>query len=92
MKMDITNVRSFGSESLDFSRGINLLVGRNNAGKSMVLLPIMALQNGLPFLNHEDVRVNETTSSVSFRFDSGAAKYWGETINEIEDKAASRIA
>lgn len=58
-RIDLQNVRVFETARLDLSRGINILVGPNNAGKSTILLPILSLQEGLPSLNPNDVRIGK---------------------------------
>ena len=51
----LKNVKSFvDSGVVDFSPGINLLVGPNNAGKSIIIRAISTLQ---PLPNHPDVSV-----------------------------------
>lgn len=54
-KLEIRNIRSFESSSLVFSKGINLLVGANNSGKSSIIKSIERLQSPNS-LNQFDIR------------------------------------
>lgn len=56
-RLNLINFRSFEKADLQFSRGINLLVGANNSGKSSILLPLLGLQEGLPHPTAQDVRI-----------------------------------
>ena len=53
-KLRIENLRSFSSAELEFSPGINILIGRNNSGKSTILQSILLLQS--PVLAGSDIR------------------------------------
>lgn len=55
-KLDILNIRSYEKVSLEFSSGINLIVGANNSGKSTILRCLQRLQQGLGGVSKEDVR------------------------------------
>src|SRR4051812_44472621 len=73
-QIQLENVRSIESATLTLSPRINLLVGRNNSGKSTVLLPILGLQDGLPNLQQHDKRLRATTSSVQLKIQDPSAK------------------
>lgn len=64
----LTNIRSFEDEPFEFSRGINLIVGPNNAGKSTVLLPLLSLQEGLQELSVSDLRIGAHQGTVELNF------------------------
>jgi predicted ATP-binding protein involved in virulence len=55
----LTNIRSFADATLNFSKGINVLVGPNNAGKSTILLPLLSLQPPLGQLSDTDIRIGQ---------------------------------
>jgi predicted ATPase len=55
----LTNIRSFADATLRFSKGINVLVGPNNSGKSTILRPLMALQSGFDQLSATDIRIGQ---------------------------------
>jgi len=63
-ELTLKNIRSFPETTFHFSRGINILVGPNNAGKSTVLLPLLSLQDGLPQLMRGDVRLGAPEGRV----------------------------
>ncbi|HTF06461.1 MAG TPA: AAA family ATPase [Bacteroidia bacterium] len=44
--LGLTNVRSFTREIIQLSRGINILVGKNNSGKSTIIRAAYCLQTG----------------------------------------------
>lgn len=48
-KIRLQNLRSFGDETIEFSKGINVLVGPNNSGKSTIAYAALAVQDGFSF-------------------------------------------
>jgi predicted ATPase len=66
-KLDILNIRSYEKASLEFSPGINLIVGPNNAGKSTILRCLQRLQNGLGGISREDVRKSKEVGKFHVR-------------------------
>jgi len=66
--LTIKNIRAIADANLTFSKGINLLIGQNNAGKSTVLLPLLSLQKDLRSLSLNDRRIgtSETWAKISF--------------------------
>ncbi len=48
-KIRLQNVRSFEDETIEFSRGINVLVGPNNSGKSTIAYAALLVQTGFSF-------------------------------------------
>lgn len=60
--LQLTNVRGFqNSGSIPFSKGINILVGRNNSGKSTILKALYLLQNSSS-LTREDITIKDNAS------------------------------
>ena len=43
-KLALENIKCFKSAEVNFSKGINLIAGNNNSGKSTILRPILCLQ------------------------------------------------
>ena len=68
-KLNLENIRSFEKAELSFSKGINLLVGPNNSGKSTILLPLLSLQKNLPDLSPTDLRLGATTGRAHILFE-----------------------
>lgn len=50
-KIRLQNVRSFEDETIEFSKGINVLVGPNNSGKSTIAYAARLVQTGFSFTN-----------------------------------------
>lgn len=48
-KIRLQNVRSFEDETIEFSKGINVLVGPNNSGKSTIAYAALLVQTGFSF-------------------------------------------
>jgi len=67
----IENIRGFSpSGSLVLSRGINLLVGQNNSGKSTIINAILQLQK--PSLTYEDISLNMNEGNIRIYCKSSA--------------------
>jgi AAA15 family ATPase/GTPase len=54
-RIDLTNFRSYTNESIELAKGINLIVGQNNSGKSTLLKSVAWLQVGSP-ISAQDIR------------------------------------
>ena len=68
-KLHLTNIRSFEEKNtINFSKGINVIIGKNNSGKSTILKPICHLQD-LVKIDKWDIRVGKTECRVEFEFD-----------------------
>ncbi len=62
-RMELSGFKSFsGVHELRFSRGLNLLVGDNNSGKSSVLEALNYLRDGVSAANPLPLFVNHTTN------------------------------
>ncbi|MCX6152566.1 MAG: AAA family ATPase [Candidatus Kapabacteria bacterium] len=62
--LQLDNLRSFKSTELTgFSKNINVLIGKNNSGKSTILKSINLLQQ-LKSLDNDDIRINENNAFV----------------------------
>lgn len=74
-KLNIKNVKSFESVDLNFSNGINVIVGTNNSGKSTILRSLLSFQYPAPtksFLRKNDFKgvircvIEDINSNVAF--------------------------
>lgn len=75
--LQLTNVRGFqDSGIISFSKGINILVGRNNSGKSTILKALYLLQNHVS-LTHQDITIgnNVGESFITIDFQEPENKY-----------------
>ncbi|MBD1943085.1 AAA family ATPase [Coleofasciculus sp. FACHB-712] len=57
-EVELSNFRSFASASIKLSKGINLVIGPNNSGKSTLLKSVAWLQQGSS-LSHTDLRLSQ---------------------------------
>jgi predicted ATPase len=67
-QLDLRNLRSFEHATLEFGKGINLLVGNNNAGKSTIIKSLYRLQNAQS-LGPDDVRITCNNSRIRIELD-----------------------
>jgi predicted ATP-dependent endonuclease of OLD family len=75
-RVSLKNIRCFQDRTLKLSRGINILVGPNNGGKSTILHAIRLLQYN-DALSKSDVRVGTSDGSVTIVFEESTPKYLG---------------
>ncbi|QSV67690.1 MAG: ATP-binding protein [Aphanizomenon flos-aquae DEX188] len=75
-EVTLNNFRSFENANIQLSKGINLIVGANNSGKSTLLKSILWIQNGFE-CNGKDLRVFEN---------DGYAQLWLNELNDIDQK------
>lgn len=76
-KLHLTNIRSFeGKNSIEFSAGINVIIGKNNSGKSTILKPICQLQD-LVKMDKSDLRIGKTSGCIEFEFDMDEQDFTG---------------
>ena len=79
----IIGIRSFReTESINFSKSINLLIGPNNAGKTTILKILDSLQNSS--FNHHDLRIGATDGVFEIRFD-------GTDLHRVKDNAGRMV-
>ncbi|KOP23196.1 hypothetical protein AMR41_27315 [Hapalosiphon sp. MRB220] len=62
-EITLNNFRCFSDASLQLSKGINLIIGSNNSGKSTLLKSILWLQLGFT-LNNKDLRIFHNSGYV----------------------------
>ena len=70
----IRNIRGFRDASLQLSKGINLLVGPNNSGKSTILKCVSMLQKR-DELSPSDITLGESTAIISLSFEGQIRPY-----------------
>lgn len=75
-RVSLKNIRCFQDRTLKLSRGINILVGPNNGGKSTILHAIRLLQYE-DALSKSDVRIGTSDGSVTIVFEESTPKYLG---------------
>ncbi|MCD4678673.1 MAG: AAA family ATPase [Desulfobacula sp.] len=62
-EVHLSNVRGFGDTTIQFSKGLNVLVGPNNCGKTTILNSIFTLQ--MSSLIQKDLRIKNTQGHVN---------------------------
>lgn len=64
----LKNIRSYTEQELEFSPGVNLLVGANNSGKSTIIKAIYKAQKGHS-LAKQDIRKTQQQATIAIRFE-----------------------
>lgn len=98
--LEIKNFRKIGHLSLSFTRGLNILLGENNIGKTTVVDALRTLLTGpddiYTRLGTEDLH-NSTIQSISFRFVfkglniEQAAQFMGAVLLEADGTFAAEF-
>jgi AAA15 family ATPase/GTPase len=78
--IELNNFRCFANVSIELSKGINLIIGANNSGKSTLLKSVAWLQEGA-VVSINDLRTSENSGSVKISL-SDALQFFSE--NSIE--------
>lgn len=69
----LKNIRSYCSQEIEFSNGINLLIGANNSGKSTIIKALYKTQKGNSLVK-QDVRKTKQRGQIAIRFESVTAE------------------
>ncbi|MEA5565796.1 ATP-dependent nuclease [Anabaena sp. UHCC 0399] len=67
-EIELKNFRSFSNANIQLAKGLNLIVGSNNAGKSSLLRSILWIQQGFS-LNSMDLRISKDNGYVQLWID-----------------------
>ena len=73
-KIKIENIKSIASLDISFSPTINVIVGENNSGKSVIIRSIYLLADDT--LRYEDLRLRNITGSIKYNLADCDAKYF----------------
>jgi hypothetical protein len=60
----LSNIQSYKNERITFSKGINLIIGKNNSGKSAIVRSLLNFQNGPSYKTISLLRKYETNGHV----------------------------
>ncbi len=88
-KIRLQNIRSFEDETIEFSKGINVLVGPNNSGKSTIAYAALVVQQGFSF-NNNYARLGTDKGTVEVYFKGEDVKEYFR-IDKIPDKLMIQI-
>lgn len=66
--IDIENIRGIEKETINFSEKINLLIGKNNSGKSTIINSLYHLQYSGLLLSAKDLRENQKNAIITISF------------------------
>lgn len=80
----LQNIKCYERAVLKLSRGVNLLVGPNNAGKSTILQAVLDMQQKLPDLTLAHLRKRSQSGQVNIEF-------VGDTQRFLRQKNAARL-
>lgn len=75
-KIKIENLRSFENAEIEFSKGINILLGANNSGKSTILLSLLTLQHLNMYVSKNDIRKRNDMLNITYEFAEMPKKYF----------------
>ena len=78
----LNNVRSFEKADVNFSKGINVLVGANNAGKSTIIHAVGSIQDGR-LLGGKDRRIRKQDSNVDLILQGDIDKYFSRSGDNV---------
>jgi AAA15 family ATPase/GTPase len=81
--LELQNLRSFSQCKMEFSKGINVLIGPNNSGKSTILCPLLGIQEGLPQPNPKDLRLGQSEAKAEITFGDIDPKYFSKKFDKI---------
>ncbi|QMS88388.1 AAA family ATPase [Nostoc edaphicum CCNP1411] len=73
-EINLSNFRCFSDASIELSKGINLIVGSNNSGKSSLLKSILWVQKGFS-LDCKDLRISQNNGYVKLRFNEASPNF-----------------
>ncbi|MDD5095537.1 MAG: AAA family ATPase [Dehalococcoidia bacterium] len=80
-KLELTNIRSFEKADIVLSKGINILVGPNNAGKSTLLNAALQLQ--YTKLYPGDLRKSSASGSLQISLDGKSETHFGNQGKDV---------
>lgn len=79
-RVSLTNVRSFEEAHVNLSKGINVLVGANNSGKSTILHAVGSIQRG-GLLGGKDIRIRKQDSIIELTLQGDIKRYLAPSGN-----------
>ncbi len=71
----LTNVRSFEKADVNLSKGINVLVGANNSGKSTILHAVGSIQDNR-LLGAKDIKIRKKDGSIDLFLEDDVKRYF----------------
>lgn len=84
ISLDIENAKSYRQAHVDFTEGVNAIVGRNGAGKSTIVEAIgFALFDWLAYKHKDFVREGEKSATITVAFISSADERRYEVVRRI---------
>ncbi|MBP7283492.1 MAG: AAA family ATPase [Leptospiraceae bacterium] len=84
-KIKIENLRCFENAEIEFSKGINILLGANNSGKSTILLSMLTLQHLDMYISKDDIRKRSNSLNITYEFADMSKKYFNQfNVNYID--------
>jgi exonuclease SbcC len=84
ISLDIENAKSYRQAHIDFTEGVNAIVGRNGAGKSTIVEAIgFALFDWLAYKHKDFVREGEKSATITVAFISSADERRYEVVRRI---------
>lgn len=89
-KIKLENLRSFEYAEIEFSKGINILLGANNSGKSTILLSMLTLQRIDSYISKDDIRKGANSVKIIYNFADIPKKYFNHFYINYVDVGISK--
>lgn len=74
-ELELQNIRSFTNTTINFSKGINVIIGPNNSGKSTILKSVHFLQHSNSLIA-SDLRLYKKDGHISISFADASKEYF----------------
>lgn len=84
-EIELNNLRSFPDASIKLSKGINLIIGPNNSGKSTLLNSVLWLQQGFS-LKNRDLRLSQENGFIKLKIHEANHNFLN-IISDLKEKS-----
>ncbi|MEA5549473.1 AAA family ATPase [Anabaena cylindrica UHCC 0172] len=81
-KLELTNIRGYENAQIEFSPGINIIVGENNSGKTTILRTLLFLQDKNS-ITSDDIRKDKKKGKINLFFNGDTNQYFDSYINQL---------
>ncbi|MFN5953729.1 MAG: ATP-dependent nuclease [Dolichospermum sp.] len=89
-EVTLNNFRSFENANIQLSKGINLIVGANNSGKSTLLKSVLWIQKGFN-LNRQNLRMSKKNGYVHLSIEEVIPEFMSSIDHSHKEKAFLKL-